>query len=399
VRFGYEKAQDEGETKDRKRRIRRRAILLLNWRILLSFVRSVKNRKPSKSPSVHPAKPNTLAPEMRVLCIVEHGDAPSIRLRLKDCLPVYQRLGIETTILATQRSRMSAQIRILRAARQHDVVVLFKTIGFSSLELAILHRINPRVIFDFDDAVMFREQKYEQPLTSRNFEKFRRTMSVCAAAAAGNSFLGSFAEACGVKATILPTSIDLAKYRVKEQNATDGLTIGWVGLSDGLRYLRHIQPALRRLSEKFPGARLKVVSDKPLELDGVRIQNESWRMDTEQEQLRSFDVGIMPLWDSVWTRGKCGYKILQYMAAGTAVVASDVGVNGEIISSGQNGFLARTEDDWVSSIGTLLENSTQRQAFGMRGRELIEQKFSLDRYAARYAELFREVAGSPGLTT
>ncbi len=335
---------------------------------------------------------------MRVLCIVEHGDAPSIRLRLKDCLPTYQRLGIETTILATQRSRMSAQIKILRAARQHDVVVLFKTIGFSPLELAILRRSNPRVIFDFDDAVMFREQKYEKPLTGRNFEKFRRTMTVCSAAAAGNSFLGSLAEACGVKATILPTSIDLGKYRVKEEKATDGLTIGWVGLSDGLRYLRHIQPALRRLSEKFPGVRLKVVSDKPLELDGVRIQNELWRMETEQEHLRSFDVGIMPLWDSVWTRGKCGYKILQYMAVGTAVVASDVGVNGEIISSGQNGFLARTEDDWFSSIGTLLENSAQRYAFGMRGRELIEQKFSLDRYAARYAELFREVANSRSLT-
>lgn len=337
---------------------------------------------------------------MRLLCIVEHGDAPSIRLRLKDCLPIYQRLGIETTILTTQRSKMSAQIRILRAARTHDVVVLFKTIGFSSLELAILRRFNPHVIFDFDDAVMFREQKYEEPLTGRNFEKFRRTMSICAAAAAGNSFLGSFAEACGVKATILPTSIDLTKYGVKEpQGTTDGLTIGWIGLSDGLRYLRHIQPALRRLSEKFPGLRLKIVSDKPLELEGVRTQNEPWQMETEQEHLRSFDVGIMPLWDSVWTRGKCGYKILQYMAVGTAVVASDVGVNGEIISSGQNGFLARTEDDWVNSIGALLQDSEKRRAFGMRGRELVEQNFSLDRYAARYAELFRTVASSPGLTT
>jgi len=336
---------------------------------------------------------------MRVLCIVEHGDAPSIRLRLKDCLPAYQRLGIETTILTTQRSRISAQIQILRAARNHDVVVLFKTIGFSSLELAILRRFNPRVIFDFDDAVMFREQKYEQPFTGRNFEKFRRTMRICSAAAAGNTFLGSFAEGCGVKATILPTSIDLEKYSVKKQDSSDGLTIGWVGLSDGLRYLRHIQPALKRLSEKFPGLRLKVVSDKPLELDGVRIQNEPWQMETEQEHLRSFDVGIMPLWDSVWTRGKCGYKILQYMAIGTAVVASDVGVNGEIISSGQNGFLARTENDWVTSIGNLFENSEQRRTFGMRGRELIEQKFSLERYATRYAELFREVANSPGLTT
>jgi hypothetical protein len=256
------------------------------------------------------------------------------------------------------------------------------------------------VIFDFDDAVMFREQKYERPLTGRNFAKFCRTMSICAAASAGNRFLGSFAEACDVKTSILPTSIDLTRYRVKEPaTMADGLTIGWIGLSDGFRYLRHIQPALKQLAEKFPGLRLKVVSDKPLEIEGVSVQNEPWRIETEQENLQSFDVGIMPLWDSVWTRGKCGYKILQYMAVGTPVIASDVGVNGEIISPGENGFLARNQDDWVRSIGGLLQNSEQRRAFGLCGRQLVEKRFSLDLYTRRYVELFREVASSSGLTT
>src|SRR5436309_14139375 len=119
----------------------------------------------------------------------------------------------------------------------------------------------------------------------------------------------------------------------------------------------------------FPGLKLKVVSDKPLQLDGVHVENDPWRLETEQTNLASFDIGIMPLWDSVWTRGKCGYKILQYMGVGTAVVASDVGVNNEIISHGENGFLARTEEDRVNAISSLVRSAAPRATSTFRGRE------------------------------
>src|SRR2546430_14807399 len=194
-------------------------------------------------------------------------------------------------------------------------------------ELDLLQRANRRIIFDFDDAVMFREQKHRRPLRGKDFKKFLRTVRHCAAVVAGNDFLAGFAEASGCRAIILPTSIDLRRYHLKENFAGSGLTIGWVGLSDGLPYLRHIQPALQRLSEMFPGLKLKVVSDKPLQLDRVHVENDPWQLETEQTNLAGFDLGIMPLWESAWTRGKCGYKILQYMGVGTAVVASDVGVN------------------------------------------------------------------------
>jgi glycosyltransferase involved in cell wall biosynthesis len=121
----------------------------------------------------------------------------------------------------------------------------------------------------------------------------------------------------------------------------------------------------------------------------------AWQVETEQAQLASFDVGIMPLWDSVWTRGKCGYKILQYMGVGTAVVASPVGVNSEIIHSGENGFLARNEEDWVQSIGSLVKNAEQRTQFGLRGRQLVEAGYSLKGFAEGYVQLLREVAASP----
>ena len=331
---------------------------------------------------------------MRALCVIEHGGAPSTRLRLADCLSRYQEAGIETTVLPTRRSKMAGQAGVIRQAARHDVVVLFKTLGFSTLELILLQRANPRIIFDFDDAVMFRAQKHREAVRGRNFQKFLRTMKRCAAAVAGNDFLACFAAACERPVVVLPTSIDLTKYRLKKHADGRGLTLGWLGLSDGLLYLRHIQPALQRVTELFPNLRLKVVSDKPIQLDGVIVENVPWQLETEQTNLASFDIGIMPLWDSVWTRGKCGYKILQYMGVGTPVVASAVGANKDIITNGENGFLAETQEDWVRALGNLMENGAQRRTFGLRGRELVERQYSLDRFAQGYVKLMREVANS-----
>lgn len=329
---------------------------------------------------------------MKALCVIEPGAAPSTRLRLGDCVERYAELGIETTIIAGRRSSAPERWRLLKQAGQHDVIVLFKTLGFSTVGLKLLQRANPRIIFDFDDAVMFREQKYNRPLRSKTFKKFVRTLKRCRAAVAGNDFLARFAEACGPRTVVLPTSIDVSKYKLKQFHDAAGLTIGWIGLSDGLPYLRHIHPVLRQLSEKFPGLTLKVISDKPLHLEGVKIDNHIWELETEQEHLASFDIGIMPLWDSLWTRGKCGYKILQYMGVGTAVVASDVGANRDIITPDENGFLVRTEQDWVQALTSLIQNAAQRKAFGLRGRELVEERYSLEKFARDYAALMMEVA-------
>src|SRR3984893_765141 len=332
---------------------------------------------------------------MRALCVVEHGNAPSTRLRLRDCLDYYKQLDVDVTVLPARRSSIGERLRVLKEAARHDVVVLFKMIGFNELELSLLQRANRRIIFDFDDAVMFREQNHRRPVRGKNFRKFLRTLNHCAAVVAGNDFLACFAEASGQRAIILPTSIDLRRYHLKQHSDGRGLVIGWLGLSDALPYLRHIQPALQQLSERFPGLTLKVVCDKPLQLDGVVVENEPWRLETEQANLASFDIGIMPLWDSVWTRGKCGYKILQYKGVGTAVVASDVGVNSQIITHGANGLLARSEDDWVQALGGLIENANLRKTFGLRGRELVERRYSLDAFAQGYAKLMREVAHHP----
>ena len=327
---------------------------------------------------------------MKVLCVIEPGRAPSTRFRLGDCTDRYRTAGIEVTITSARRSSLPERIHLIREAKRHDLVVLFKTTGFSAFDLRLLHRNNSRIIFDYDDAVMFREQKYGRPIRLREFEKFVRTVEHCTAVVAGNGFLARFAEACGKRTLILPTPVDVSKYTVSNSEPSR-LTIGWVGLSDGFVYLRHIRPALEQLTQSFPELTLRVISDKPLQLDGVTVENEQWQLEREQANLSSFTIGIMPLTDTLWTRGKCGYKILQYMAAGIPVVASAFGANRDIITNGENGFLAGSMDDWVRDISTLAADPVLRRKFGMRGRSLVEQKYSLDQFADAYISLIREL--------
>src|SRR5437868_4288288 len=204
---------------------------------------------------------------MKVLCVIEPGRAPSTRLRLGDCLEHYRAAGIEVTTLSARRSSVRERLHLIRQARRHDLVILFRTTGFSSLDLHFLRRNNPRIIFDYDDAVMFRNQKYGKKIRTRDFEKFRRTVEHCTAVVAGNDYLARFAEACGSRAVILPTAVDLSKTPTPSGSVDDGLTIGWLGLSDGFVYLRHIQPALQQLATRFRDFKLRVISDKSLQLD------------------------------------------------------------------------------------------------------------------------------------
>src|SRR5438094_8541567 len=152
---------------------------------------------------------------MKILCVVEHGNAPSTRLRLRDCLDYYAALGVEATVVPTRRSSVTERLRVLREARRHDVVVLFKTIGFNEFELGLLQRANRRIVFDFDDAGMFRDQKHRRPLRGKEFKKFLRTVRHCAAAVAGNDSPACFAQASGPPATNTTTVDDLPSPQSK----------------------------------------------------------------------------------------------------------------------------------------------------------------------------------------
>lgn len=328
---------------------------------------------------------------MKVLFLLTKRQPPSSRLRVMNCLDAYRAAGVEPTVLPIP-SGLIDRIRMLKAVAQNDVTLIQKKTSFHPVELALMRRLNPRIIFDMDDAVMLHELEHHKPLTGKNLIKFIRTVNHCAAVVAGNRFLAAFAEPNCKHVYELPTPIDTRRYLLKDYSTpADKVIIGWVGVRGNLHYLKRLEAVFQKLCAEFPNLYLKVVSNDFIDMDGVRVIKEKWALDTEIESLRSFDIGIMPLDDTLWARGKCGYKILQYMGVGVPAVASPVGINSEFIRHGESGFLAASPKDWYQALRNLVADSQTRQVFGLKGRELVEQYYSQDYFSAQYLKVFQEV--------
>jgi glycosyltransferase involved in cell wall biosynthesis len=191
---------------------------------------------------------------------------------------------------------------------------------------------------------------------------------------------------------VIPTVIDLANYPLKDSgSASKVFTIGWIGSPSTARYLKAIAPALAELC-KGGRARVCLVGSGPIDLKDVPVEVIAWDEKTEVDEIRRFDVGIMPLPDEPWARGKCGFKLIQYMACGLPVVASPVGVNSEIVDDGVNGYLASTTDEWVSALEALMADAELRRQMGAAGRKRVEEKYCLAVTAPKFVELLKQCA-------
>jgi len=273
-------------------------------------------------------------------------------------------------------------------------VILQKKTSLSAVDLWLLQRSNPRILYDVDDAVMFQEMESGRPLSGRHFQRFLRTVRASHTVVAGNHFLARIVEAAGRSVTILPTPVDPERYRPSRHGEISQRSpvIGWIGLSHNQKYLEPLLPVFGNLGKKFLGLRLRIVSDKLLLPPAEFIEWKPWTLDGEPEDISSFDIGIMPLADTLWTWGKCGYKIIQYFASGVPVVASPVGLNVDIVREGVNGFLARTGEEWQEQLAKLLSFPDIASKIGERGRAEAESRYSVRAYAKEYMDILRGVS-------
>ena len=328
---------------------------------------------------------------LKLLVLLTKSLPPSSRLRMTACFDEFHKRGIETTGIPIP-SNFLGRIGLLRLATNHDVVIIQKKTSFHLFELSLLKRANNNIIFDMDDAVMFHELEHHKPLSGKNFIKFIRTVNHCRAVVAGNTSLAKYAEAnCNI-VKVLPTPVDLARYCTKDYSqATDAITIGWIGVAGSLHFLRQLAPTLQELATEFPQLQLKIICNDFIDIPGVPTIKQIWTLENETEQLRSFDIGIMPLADSLWARGKCGYKILQYFGAGVPAVASPVGINIEFIRHLQTGMLASTPNEWKEALRALIIDTNLRKSIGLAGRHELESKYALTNYATGYAQLIHDM--------
>jgi len=234
------------------------------------------------------------------------------------------------------------------------------------------------LIYDFDDAIMYRDTWKGRQSSLKRRWAFARTARRVDWVIAGNEYLRNLALDHNARVSVIPTPVPVNQYPIKDYgHVTTTVTLGWIGSQSTLNYLDLIKEALGILADQFPSLRLKIVSDKFIHIDKIPLEKKKWQSDEEVSDLHSFDIGLMPLSDDLWSRGKCGFKILQYMAAGLPVVCSPVGVNREIIENGVQGFWAETQEQWVEKISALIMQPELRKQMGLEGRKRATGHYSL----------------------
>ncbi len=353
---------------------------------------------------------------VRVFVTAPYDTAPGQRFRIEQWEPHLRAEGIRIDYapfldaaqaqVLQQPGRVAAKARLLLASFLRrlretpspsacDLVYLFREsapLGPALIERILVSRRLPYV-FDFDDSVWMR---YVSP-TNSYFSLLRfpgKTATTCRlarAVMAGNSFLASYAGRYNGRVTVVPTTIDTDHYRPLPVRNDPSPVIGWTGSHSTARYLEIVRPALERLRRRV-AFRVVVVGGEGFRAEGVEVEHRPWRAATEIEDLSDFQVGLMPLVDTEWERGKCGLKALQYMALGLPAVVSPVGVNRELIENRTSGRFAQSAEEWEQILHELLTDPDLRARMGRAARARVETGFAARVHAPRVAGLLREAA-------
>lgn len=309
----------------------------------------------------------------RVLFLSKGSDSASTRYRAIDYFTALQERGIEALHVDLSGSPRNYLAALSEARRADVVIVLRKTFG--GLFRTVLRHSAKRLVFDFDDAIFCNSDG--SPSRTR-MQRFQAMMAACDHVLAGNNFLASAAARFNPAVTRVPTSVDAARYCVDAKKPCDTLDLVWIGSSSTRKYLEAALPALENAARQVPKLRLKIIADFTLQSQTLPILDVRWDAQTEAREIASAHIGIAPMVDNDWTRGKCGLKVLQYMAAGLPVISSRAGVNAEIVRHGENGLLVDSADDWARSIAALANDEALRNRLGQSGQELVRREYTLE---------------------
>ena len=345
------------------------------------------------------------------------GRAPSQRFRFEQYVDFLRDNGLETTFAPVLRpgdyavvyapgslaakAAIAARTTVRRAAdvlrvRNYDIVFVQREamqLGTAFFE-RVAARSRAKLVFDFDDAIWL-------PNVSEANERLawlkrpQKTHDIIAAADlvfAGNDYLADYARRYNEQVKVIPTTIDTERFRPRPRRDTSTVCIGWTGSMTTIQHLELALPVLRRVRERYGDrVRFKVIGDTSFRVDDLGIRGQEWSADSEVEDLSDIDIGIMPLPDDEWARGKCGLKGLQYMALEIPSVLSPVGVNETIIDHGRNGFLSSSEEEWVARLSELIDSAELRARLGAAGRATVVQCYSVKSQENRYLDLLAEL--------
>jgi glycosyltransferase involved in cell wall biosynthesis len=353
---------------------------------------------------------------MKIALLTKYGDlAASTRQRFNQYAPFLEAEGFELLprpllddpylvrlYKGGRRDRIHVATRYLDRLRwllsRPDVDLIWLHCELFPFMPGLIERFGrwPRkpIIFDYDDAIF---HNYDQHASGviRYFlgQKLHSTIGGAQLVIAGNAYLADYARPTCQHVEIVPTVVDTSVFHEahNRNNADSALRVGWIGTpSTWSEYLLNLVPTLMPTLEEMD-AHLAVMGAEGSVVVQPHLDSQSWSEEAEVPFLQSLNIGLMPLTDTPWARGKCGYKLIQYMACGVPVIASPVGVNAEIVEHGVNGFLASSEAEWVEALRTLLHDPALRVRMGEAGRRKVERDYSLQVWGPRVAQMLREV--------
>lgn len=274
-------------------------------------------------------------------------------------------------------------------AGEFDAVLLHKkTLNF--WDAKILRKHAHKIIYDFDDAVMYSPTKPGRTHSSHK-RLFERTVRLADCVIAGNAWLSEHAKPFCANVHILPTGLNTKEYDMPKPASDGKIRLVWIGSKTTLDYLQMLTPVLEQIGEKYPNVVLRIICDTFFDLSKMPVEKCVWSLETEARDLAVCDIGLCPLPDDNFTRGKCGFKILQYFAAGLPAIASPVGVNADFVQPGETGFLAHTPDKWFEFLKTFLESPGLRQTMGQTAKQFCRQ-YDQEQIGQKFCKIITESA-------
>lgn len=360
----------------------------------------------------------------KILFIVAHrpNRSPSQRYRFEQYFPFLQKNGFDCSVSYVINKKddrwfyesgkylqkfliliksIFIRIKDWSTYNKYDIIFVQREalmIGSTFFEKRI-KASKAKFIFDFDDSIWLMDtsdgnKKFEW---LKNPEKTARNIRYADMVFAGNTYLANYALHYNKNVKIVPTTINTSTHRpeLSERNKAV-LTIGWSGSITTIKHFQYALDFLKIIKQKYPNkVQFKVMGDETYVNDQLNIIGSKWTLESEVDVLNSFDIGIMPLPNDEWAKGKCGLKGLSYMALEIPTIMSPVGVNTEIIQHGANGFLAKTTDEWVDYISQLIESPDLRLKIGKAARQTVIDKYSVESQKQMYLDCFNELLGRP----
>lgn len=278
--------------------------------------------------------------------------------------------------------------------RKYDEVFIAREVmpfGFYFFELVIKKILRKRIVYDFDDAIWIKRVSEGNKRFSflKSSAKYSKIIKLADVVIAGNEYLATYAKRFNSNVHIIPSCIDLSLYNVSEKQESKKICIGWSGSETTLAHLLSIADVLKKIQDIYGEAvYFKVISSRNnFKLPGVNIHSLKWNAADESKDLEEFDIGIMPLYDDEWSKGKCSMKGIQYMGKGIATVMSNIGTNKQVIKHGVNGLLANSSEEWIQCLSLLINDKDLRKKLGSAGRITVVEKYSIQQWNAKWLNL------------